>query len=195
MTMYSLQAKTVLPGVGLNEIKEATKNNNLQEVVVKNEKGLQVIYAPKLLNRITIEPDSLVQTANPKKASVTPQVGQNVSFGDIKGQVVYADYESKPKGFANRKDLDKSVHIGMAVGLAVGAAAAIGVFYATGGHGVTHSSFPVIEAILQSPAQEILFGFAGAAPGAVIGGIVGGGIYAHNHKTKPDDSKLKQLLH
>lgn len=66
--------------VSLDKIKEATANNNIDEIIVENEKGKFIIYADEL------------ETNKGK----LPSANQNINFVDlgIKGKVLYSDDET-----------------------------------------------------------------------------------------------------
>lgn len=73
-----IQVRQVKNNVSVEQLKAATKNNGMDEIVVENDKGKFILFAESL---------------DIKGKFGLPSVGENISFGDFKGKVVLSDNE------------------------------------------------------------------------------------------------------
>jgi hypothetical protein len=79
ITGNTILVREVKPGVTMDQLKEATKNNTLDEIVVQNDKG----------NKFIIFGDRL----DVQGKFGLPSVGEQVHFGDLSGKVVLSNNE------------------------------------------------------------------------------------------------------
>lgn len=172
-----LQVRTFLPGTSLDKAKAACQENDLVEIILKNESGLQVAYASEMgMQASYLDTDKVIQVGKGAAPQThIPYVGDKVSFGDLKGEVMYIDREGT--------SLNAGYAVGGFLGLFGGAGA--GIALATAG--------------ATDKLSEVVGIFWGGMPGALIGMGVGAaagvGLAQWLSPPQPDDSALKAISH
>jgi hypothetical protein len=169
------QVSKIKPGYKLEDVKKATNDNDLQEIVIKNESGLHVIVskdlevAPEYLDK-----DGLSHQTNITNRGQFPSVGDQMNFGDLKGEVVYTDNEgtSDSNGFA----------IGAGPGALIGFVGGTigGALLSEGGGAFGVPGFLMVAAM-------------GTGAGIALGGSIGKAIANHFKPTHPDSSQLAKI--
>lgn len=171
-TKSNLQVREIRPEQ-LEAVKKAAQNNDLDEIIVSNDKGTFLIYGDDLsITPNYVDKEGLVHMTNlSQRGGLAPRAGDQVNFGELKGKLLFHDNEEDPR------------RIGTTIGGFVGAIAGIGIGTSLMSDGSKLGDFISI--------------FLGGMPGALIGGMAGAAAgFGINHlisRPEPNARGLEQL--
>ncbi|MEZ0371060.1 MAG: hypothetical protein ACAI44_18345 [Candidatus Sericytochromatia bacterium] len=166
-----IQVRQIQPGK-LEEIKKAADDNNLDELIIENDKGTFLIYAKDLaIDYEYADNEGVMHRTVPDGYAPSPKVGDRIILGDLKGKVAFFDDETDRRA------------VGGTIGGVIGGFAGF-----IGGAAAMSDG---------SRLGDFLGVFLGGGPGAAVGALVGMGAgYGLTHllaKPTSDPSGLERL--